>query len=112
MLAALEVEIVALRREFPQDVKDIALFQKLNGRHLAFVSTDTSQRTREQEARALKAAGVTSLYFAPFFQKMQFWDQATWLIRRWPNIHNFATNMDLGVCAEIKQNGSAMIYPL
>ena len=93
MLRALNVEIVALRDEFPQDVADIALFQKLNGRKLAFISTDTSQRTRMQEARALKSAGVTSLFFAPFFQKMQFWSQATWLIKRWPDIDRFAQKM-------------------
>jgi len=112
MLRALEVEIVALREEFPQDMADIALFQELNGRKLAFVSTDTNQRTRVQEARALKSAGVTSLFIAPFFQKMQFWDQAAWLVRRWPDIDRFATSMELGVCAEIKHNGNAMIYPL
>lgn len=110
MLLALEVDIVALREEFPQDVEDIALFQELHGRNLAFISTDTSQRTREHEARALKAAGVAALYFTPFFQKLQFWAQATWLIRRWPDIDGFATSMDLGVCAEINQNGSTIIY--
>lgn len=112
MLRALGVEIVALREEFPQDMSDIALFQELNGRKLAFISTDTNQRTRVQEARALRSAGVTSLFFAPFFQKLQFWDQAAWVVRRWPDIDRFATSMELGVCAEIKQNGNAMIYPL
>jgi len=112
MLEALKVEIVSLRKEFHQDVKDIPLFHELHGRKLAFISTDTSQRTREHETRALKDDGVTSLYFAPFFMKMQFWAQATWLVRRWPDIDSFATSMDLGVCAEIKRNGSAIIYSL
>ena len=112
MLEALEVEIVSLRMEFHEDIKDIPLFHKLHGRRLAFISTNTNQRTREHEARALKAAGVTALYFGPFFMKLQFWAQATWLVRRWPDIHSFATSMELGVCAEIKQNGTAMIYRL
>jgi len=112
MLRALGVDIVALREEYPENTEDVELFKKLHGRKLVFITTNTSQRTRLHEARALKASGVTSLFLAPFFEKMRFWDQAIWMVRYWPKITAFAEHMELGVCAEIKQNGTALIYPL
>lgn len=110
MLRPLGVDIVALREELPEDTEDVELFQKLKGRRLVFISTNTTQLTRQHEAKALKESGVTSLFFAPFFQKLKFWDQAAWMLRRWPQIDAFASSIELGVCAEIKQNGSALIY--
>jgi hypothetical protein len=76
------------------------------------VSTNTSQLTREHEARALKQAGVSALYFGPFFERMKLWPQATWLVTKWPKIRGFAEGVILGTVAEIKQNGSALVYPL
>jgi hypothetical protein len=112
MLRALGVDAVALRDQYPEATKDVSLFEMLRGRHLVYVSTDTSQMTREHEARALKNAGITALYFGPFFQRMRFWDQAIWLIKRWPRIDGFANGVAPGTCAEIKQNGAALVYPL
>ena len=112
MLRALDVDAVALREEFAEDTKDVSLFEKLSGRNVAFISTDTSQMTREQEARALKDAGITVLYLGPFFQHMRFWDQAVWLVRRWKVIEGFTEGVAQGTCAEIKQNGKAVVYQL
>jgi len=112
MLSALGEDVEALREEYPEDTNDVALFQRLRGRNLVYVSTDTSQMRRQEEARALKEAGVTALFFGPFFQRMKFWDQAIWLVKRWPRIKGFATGVTPGTCAEIKQNGAALVYPL
>ena len=111
MLCALDVDAVALRDEYPEDTKDIPLFKFLRGSNVVFVSTDTSQMTREQEARALKEAGITALYLGPFFQRKPFWDQAVWLVRRWKGIEGFAEGVTPETCAEIKQNGKALVYP-
>lgn len=112
MLRALGEDAVPLREGLPSNIKDVALFSQLRGRGLVFVSTDTSQLTRQQEARALKQACITALYFGPFFQRMKLWPQAVWLVRRWPGISAFASNIAMGSCAEIKQNGAAFFYPL
>ena len=113
MLRALGEDAEALRENHPENIQDVPLFQELGNRpDLVFISTDKSQRTREQEARALKQAGITALYFGPFFERMKLWDQAVWLVKRWPRIKGFAEGVAKGTCAEIKQNGSALVYPL
>ena len=113
MLRALGEEVESLREKYPEDIKDIALFPELrNRRDIVFVSTDTSQWTRTEEARAIKAAGITTLYFGPFFQRKLLWDQAVWLMRRWLKIKGFAEGAAKGTCAEIKENGRALVFPL
>ena len=110
MLRALGEDTHALREDFPQDIEDIPLFTQLHGQKLVLVSTDTSQRTREHEARALKQAGITAIYFGPFFQKMKLWGQAIWLVTKWEKIKGVAENVVMGSVFEIKQNGSALFY--
>jgi hypothetical protein len=110
MLCALGEDVVSLREEYPEGIQDVPLFEKLRGRHLVFVSTDTSQLTREHEARALQRSGNTALYFGPFFEKMTLWDQAIWIVRRWQKIKGFAEGVVPGTVAEIKQNGKSLTY--
>jgi len=112
MLRALGVDAVSLREEFPEAITDVRLFERIKGRNLVFISTDTRQLTRKQEELALKQAGVTALYFGPFFEKKLLWDQAIWLVLRWRQIDGFACGVAPGTCAEIKQNGKALVYPL
>ena len=112
MLRALGEEVIALREEFPESIKDVDLFEQLRGRHDILASTNTSQLTRKHEARALKQCGITALYFGPFYQKMKLWDQAVWLIKRWPLINGFARGVTKVTCAEIKQNGKALVLSL
>jgi hypothetical protein len=112
MLRALGEDAIALREELPEGIKDVPLFDQIKGKNLVFITTDTKQLTREDEARALKKAGNTALYFGRFFEKMLFWDQAVWLVRRWPKIKGFAEGAAPGTCAEIKQNGTALVHPL
>lgn len=111
MLAALDVDAVALRDEFEQGIADPELFARLAGRELIFVTTDRHQATRRQEAEALKDCGVTAIFFGPFWARMQFWDQAAWLVTKWPKIDAFCASVVAGTCAEVKQNGTFMVYP-
>ncbi|MFT5326790.1 MAG: hypothetical protein ACI8P0_004673 [Planctomycetaceae bacterium] len=112
MLKALDVNVVALREVFPQNIKDDELLKKLASSHYVFVSGDRAMRTSTIEAPILKAARITSLYFAPFWGKLQKWDQAAWLIRRWPTIENFTQGAERGTCATVQQNGRSVPFSL
>lgn len=111
-MRALDVDVLALREQFPENTEDVPLFSLVAGLERVIVSTDTSQLTREHEARALRQAGITAIYFGPFYERMKLWDQAVWVLRKWQRIDEFARKANKGTVAEIKQNGSAMIYPM
>jgi PIN like domain len=112
MLKALDVDVVALRELFSQSIKDPDLFRKLHGSDVVYVAADRKQTTRIAEARALKDAGITALFMGPFWDRMVLWQQATWLISRWPIIDGFAAGVAKGTCAELRQSGKAMVFTL
>jgi len=112
MLAALGVDIAAIRDEFHADVKDPEFLEKFKGRDMVFISHNSKQTTNPIESRLLKKTNITALYLAPFWSKLGFWDQAAWLIRHWPTIDGFAKGAAKGTCAEIKHNGKSMIFQL
>ncbi len=112
MLAALDVDATALRDEFDASIKDVDLFPKLHGRNLVFVSGDIRIRTRLAEAQALHSCGVTALFFDRFWGKMTFWQQASWLVAKWPKVNGFASGVTLGTCAMIRQNGTSDVFQL
>lgn len=112
LLAALDVEAVALRMEFSQSVADKTFLATLGQQHDVLITYDHRQRTREAEARAIKEAGVTALWIGPFWSKLQFWQQAKWLITRWEIIDSFANSSVRGTCAVIKQNGRCRPFNL
>jgi len=112
MLRALGVDAVALREHLPEDIDDTPLFQQLAGIDCVFVANDMKQLTREGEAAELKKAKITAIYFGPFWSKLKFWDQAVWLITKWPTIEGFVEGVERGTIAEIKRNGKASIYHL
>src|SRR6187551_436399 len=107
MLRALEVDAVALREELAENIKDPDLLAQMQGSDRVYITADTSQTTRLAEARALKEAGITALFFGPFWSKQKRWPQAVWLLKHWPLIDGFAAGVQKGTCAEIKQNGRA-----
>jgi hypothetical protein len=113
MLRALGEDVESVREKHPEDTDDISLFSELTGRaNLVFISTDTSQKTRKDEARALRQAGISALYFGPFFERLKMWEQAVWIVKHWPKIKGFAEGAAKGTCAEIKQNGRAFVFQL
>ncbi|MBI1903263.1 MAG: hypothetical protein HYS13_19350 [Planctomycetia bacterium] len=108
MLRALDVDATPLRGIFAQDAADAQFLAELQHRGFeVYISCDLKQRTRPVEAVALANAGITALYFAPFWDKMRFWLQAAWLTARWERIDAFAMGAARGTCAEIKHNGRA-----
>lgn len=112
MLAALDVAAKALREEFPEDITDCDLFDRLRGKDNVFITADESIRRREAEARALRQCGITALFLGPFWAKMLFWEQAIWLVSRWRRIDAFASSVAQGTCAELKRNGRALPFAL
>lgn len=112
MLKALGVDAVALRHVLPEDIKDIQLFAELAGKDIVFVSENRTQLTRVAEARELKKAGITAIYFEPFWNKLTFWPQAAWLTKNWPAIDGFASVVERGTCASVKQRGRVHIIQL
>src|SRR5262245_34387054 len=102
MLKALDVDAVALRELFSQSIKDPDLFKELHGSDVVYIAADRKQTTRIAEARALKDAGITALFMGPFWDRMPRWQQATWLVTKWPLIDGFAAGVAKGTCAELK----------
>jgi hypothetical protein len=109
MLSAIGVDVVALRSAFPESTPDVELFQKIRGSASVFISCDRRQTTRDLEAQALRASGLTAIYLGPFWVKMKFWPQASWLVRHWPTIDAFASSVVPGTFAEVKHNGKVMV---
>jgi hypothetical protein len=70
-----------------------------------FDTADKHIRSRPAEIGALKETGVTSLYIERFWAKFDFWQQAAWLVARWPQIVQFASGASPGTCATIQQRG-------
>lgn len=112
MLSALNEDVVALRDLCDVNISDIDLFAYLKDKGRVFVTIDDRQKTRVRESRALRDAGLTALWFGPFWDRKKFWDQARWLVNRWPIIDGFARGAVQGTCAEIKENGKAMAFSL
>ena len=102
-------DVVALQDEMAADTTDVELFQKLSGRDVVFVTADRRQLIVAAEQYELKQCGCTALYFAPFFNNLIFWEQVSWIIKRWPKMDSFANSVDKGTIAEIKQNGKARV---
>jgi len=113
MLSALEeYEVVALRERYAEDIDDVELFQALAGSGYVFVTTDDRQKTRECEAAAIRDSGLTALWLGPFWAKKTFWDQAKWIIYRWPIIDGYVKGVAQGTCAEVKENGKSRPFSL
>lgn len=108
-LSALGQPTVALRHSFAEGIRDVDLFRQLRGKDIVFVASDLKQLSRREEARELKRLGCSAIYFAPFWNKKVFWEQAAWIVSRWPTIDAFVQATAKGTIAEVKQNGK--LYP-
>src|SRR5262249_34421386 len=107
MLAALEVDVVAVRNveALGEDADDIEILQWLKGQDRLFVTADLRIRSRPSESAALKGTGATALFLDRFWAKLDFWQQAAWIVARWPQIEQFASRVTPGTCAIIQQRG-------
>jgi predicted nuclease of predicted toxin-antitoxin system len=107
MLVALDKEVFAVRNVLAADAKDEDILVFLAQHPYVWISADRKQTTRPSQARLLKQAKVTALYLGPFWSKMNGWDQAVWMMRRWELIEGFVNGAAKGTIAEIKQNGKS-----
>lgn len=111
MLRALDVQIDALRDVVDHDTPDTVLFELLSGSDYIFISQDRAQLTRVAEATALRAAGISALYFGPFWSGLGFWKQAQYLIKNWQEFDTVLRRLAKGSIVEAKLNGKLMTMP-
>lgn len=111
MLSALGEDVKPLRDEFPQNILDVDLFRQLSGRNITLVGPDVWQLTREHEARALKACGISALYFGRFWGNTELWSQAIWIVKHWPSIDAFMRAATKGTIAEAQARGRVRPIP-
>jgi len=112
MLSALGEDVVHLRDHYAPDTDDIIFLPEISQHGDVFVTGDPSIQTRQAESRALRQAGVVSLFLGPFYQKMQLWPQAVWLVQRWPQLRTLAEGLEPPACMDIKHNGKGIPFRL
>ena len=107
MLAALEVDVLAVRDvgDLGEGASDVEILHWLDGRDRLFVTADKHIRSRPAEIAALMESGVTALFLERFWARLDFWQQAAWLVGRWPQIEQFASSATPGTCATVQQRG-------
>jgi hypothetical protein len=44
-----------------------------------------------------------------FWSKLEFWQQAAWLVARWPQMQEFAEGSPLGTCGKLQQRGRIVL---
>lgn len=108
MLRALDVNVVALRENYPANTPDIDIFNALADSNYVFVSQDRKQLTRIAEAHALRASGISAMYFGPFWSDLGFWEQAVYLLRFWPAWDTTLSTLTPGTIVEARQRGKLM----
>lgn len=86
MLRALNNDVFAIRELLPANTSDEDIFEALRIREMRFVSGDRKILSREYQVLALRQSGISAIFFSPFWNNLPFWDQAAWLVRRWPAI--------------------------
>lgn len=111
MLRGLGVDAHGVREVegLSHDTKDPEILRYLSAREIVFLSADRGIVSKTWELRALRDAGVTALFLAPFFHRQDFWKKAEWFIRHWRTIDGFARGATRGTLAEIKQGGRSQL---
>jgi hypothetical protein len=85
---------------------------QLRDQGFVYVTADYRQKTRPHEARAIKEAGLTSLFLGPFWAKKDFWEQAKWIITRWQKIDGYVQGVAQGTCSEVQESGRSRPFNL
>lgn len=104
MLRALGVNVTALSERFPPNIKDEDFLPQL--KDCILITGDQRIRTRKIEAAALRQSGISALFLARFWPRLVLWDQARWLVTRWPDIDRFTSRTSMGTYAEVQQGGT------
>lgn len=110
-LRALGKDVVALREEFPQNTTDTTWLAELGGHGWALVTVDRHIRSRPLERAALRDAQITAFFLCPFWSKLPYWDQAVWIVRRWPKFELIAATLTRGTHVNVQQNGTMRPLP-
>ena len=107
MLKCLDVDSVASREVLPENAKDTEIFDYLReNKPIVFVSCDRRQTRVAEECNLLKEIKVTAVYFEPFWnRRLRLWEQASWLVKHWPTIENWAESSVSGSVGAVKQRG-------
>lgn len=105
MLALADVDAIALRDRFDEGIEDEDFLPQLKDSGMILMTSDKHIKTRNAEALALREAGITALFFKPFFIKMDLRDQAAWLLNNWPRIEAFVAKSHIGTIAEVPARG-------
>ncbi len=105
MLALADVDAIALRNRFREDIEDEDFLPQLKDSGMVLMTSDRHIKTRNAEALALHEAGITALFFKPFFIKMELRGQAAWLLNNWWRIEEFVAKSRVGTVAEVPARG-------
>ena len=87
-----EHTLLALRDEFPTNVKDVDWIPVAGEKGWIVVSRDHNQRRRTAEFQALVENNVTALYIRQSGNAVQLFDDAARIIRNWPKICNWGVS--------------------
>jgi len=110
-LVALDKDVVSLREYFEPSTPDIVWLEELGRKGWPLITADKRIRSRPQERAILKSAHLTTFFLGRFFLKMHYWDQAVWLIRRWPRIEETARSFTRSVHFSVQQSGKMTPLP-
>ncbi len=109
-LKALDRDVCALREICPPSTADVEWLGELASGADVLITLDKGIRSKPHERLIFEKVGVTTFYLGPFFSKKTFWDQAVWIMRRWPQIEDVARSMLAGAVLLIQENGK--MWPL
>ena len=103
ILTLLGVQTKTLRDEFGASVHDVDFLNRLRGTGWVLVTADHHILGRRSEREALRASGVTALFFEPFWLKLDIWAQVSWLTKQWPEIDRFVAGCASGTLIRVSQ---------
>jgi len=84
-------------KEFSADTPDTKWIQKLGEEgNWVIVSGDLRIKKRREERRVWKESNLTTFFMAKSFVRQKAWDQALWMIRKWPDIQDMASKVAPG----------------
>jgi hypothetical protein len=105
ILTLLGVQAKTLRDEFGAGIRDVDFLNRLHSTGWVPVTADRHILGRRPEREALRASGVTALFFEPFWLKPDIRAQVAWFTKRWPEIDQFVAGCAPGTLIRVSQRG-------